>query len=315
MNIYRSLDAISSELSGAVVTIGNFDGIHLGHKQIFARMVEDAQNNGGKTVVITFDPHPKKIIHPERRPFFLLTTVEEKLRLIEACGIDAVILIEFTMAFARTTAEEFVRDILWKKLHLRKIFIGYDYKFGRDKGGNADYLAGYGEKLGFEVAQVDAVRIGEKVSSSTGIRLAILDGNVRLVSQMLGRYYDISGKVVEGYRRGTGMGFPTANIQSEKVIPKRGVYVIFALIEGTRYEGVLNIGYNPTFGNNDLTVEGHLFNFQGDIYGKKVTIFFVERLRDEMKFSGPEELTVQIQRDIARGKEILATEAHENSEH
>ena len=263
MNVYRSLDSIPAELSGAVVTIGNFDGIHLGHKQIFARMVEDAHTNGGKTVVITFDPHPKKIIHPERRPFFLLTTVEEKLRLIESCGIDAVILIEFTMAFARTTAEEFIRDILWEKLRLRKIFIGYDYKFGKDKGGNADYLTGYGKKLGFEVEQIAAVSAGEKISSSTNIRLAILDGNVRSVSQMLGRYYDISGTVVRGYRRGTDMGFPTANIQSEKVIPKKGVYVIYALIEGSRYEGVLNIGYNPTFGNNELSVEGHLFEFSG----------------------------------------------------
>ncbi len=308
MKTIRSLDEIPEDLFGSVVTIGNFDGIHLGHQRIFNLMVEDAAKNGGKTVVITFDPHPKKVIHPELRPFFLLTPVEEKLGLIERCGIDAVILIPFTIEFSRITAEGFVREILWEKLRLRKIFIGYDYNFGKDKGGNAAFLKRSGKELGFEVVQLEPVTTAEKIASSTRIRLAILDGDVRLVARMLGRYYGISGTVVKGYRRGTDMGFPTANIHSEKVIPKTGVYVIYAIIEESRYEGVLNIGYNPTFGNDQLSIEGHLFDFQGDIYGKEVKIFFVERLRDEMKFAGPEELAAQIQRDIIRGKGILAAE-------
>lgn len=308
MRVIRSVDHIPEELRGSIVTIGNFDGVHRGHRLIFETMIDEARRSGAQTVVITFEPHPKKVIHPERRPFFLLTPLEEKLSLIESCGIDAVLVIDFDRDFAETTAHAFVSSILWDGLRLKKLFIGYDYSFGKGRVGNAVFLKEQGTRLGFTVCQVEAVSVGDTVVSSTNIRLSILDGDVRLVSRMLGRYYDVRGTVVKGYRRGTGMGFPTANIASEKVIPRIGVYVIYAVIDGRRYEGVLNIGFNPTFGNNELSIEGHLFDFQGDIYGKDVTILFVERIRDEMKFPGPAELAEQISRDILRGKEILARE-------
>ncbi len=308
MHVIRSNDAIPPEVRGSVATIGNFDGVHRGHQKIFEELIEEARKAEAPSLVITFEPHPKKIIHPERRPFFLLTPLEEKLALIEACGIDAVVVITFDDDFAETTADEFVESILWNRLAIKKLFIGYDYSFGRGRRGNADFLRDRGARLGFEVEQVGAVTIDDQVMSSTNVRLSILEGNVRLVSRMLGRYYDVSGTVVQGYQRGRGMGFPTANIQSDKVIPRVGVYVIYAVIDGKRYEGVLNIGFNPTFNNDELSIEGHLLDFQGDIYGKKVTILFVERLRDEMKFPGPKELMEQIAKDIERGKEILATE-------
>ncbi|MDX9922528.1 MAG: bifunctional riboflavin kinase/FAD synthetase [Syntrophales bacterium] len=309
MRVIRSVDHIPAEMRNSIVTIGNFDGVHRGHRLIFKTMIEEARPLGDPTVVITFDPHPKKVIHPERRPFFLLTPLEEKLGLIESCGVDAVLVIGFDQDFAETTAHDFVNSILWEGLHLKKLFIGYDYSFGKGRVGNAAFLKEQGKRLGFAVHQVEAVSVGDTVVSSTNIRLSILDGDVRLVSRMLGRYYDVRGTVVKGYRRGTGMGFPTANIASEKVIPRVGVYVIYAVIDHRRYEGVLNIGFNPTFGDNQLSIEGHLFDFQGDIYGKDVTILFVERLRDEMKFPGPTELAEQISRDILRGKEILARES------
>jgi riboflavin kinase/FMN adenylyltransferase len=306
MKIIRNIDYITQEYRDSNVTIGNFDGIHLGHQEILKRTVRESREANRRSIVITFDPHPQKVIHPERRPFFLLTTAEEKLRLIESFNIDIVILISFTTQFSKTTAEEFVRNILWDKLHLNKLFIGYDYAFGKNKGGDAACLRTFGEKLGFQVEEIGAVMIDDTIVSSTNARLSILEGDVRGASRMLGRPYNMSGTVVKGFRRGTEIGFPTANIESEKVIPAEGVYAIIADVEGNRYQGVINIGYNPTFGNEELSLEVHLLDFQGDIYKKTIDIHFIDRLRDEIKFDSPDKLVVQIKKDIDRAKEILA---------
>ena len=307
MKIIRNIDNIPEDLTGAIVTIGNFDGIHLGHREIFRKLVRAAGEKNKKSVVITFDPHPQKIIHPERRPFFLLTPLNEKLSLIKSCGVDAVILLTFSIEFAGITAERFVEDILWKKLRLSKLLVGYDYAFGKGKGGNAKFLKASGRRIGFQVEVMGAVKTGGVISSSTGIRLAILDGNVKLASEMLGRPYGVTGSVVKGYRRGTEIGYPTANIKSEKVIPATGVYAIIARLEGVRHPGVINIGYNPTFGNEEISTEVHLLDFEGNIYGKDITILFIDRLRDETKFESSEELALQIKRDIERAREILSS--------
>ncbi len=306
MKIIRKIDYITQEYRDSNVTIGNFDGIHLGHQEILKKTVKESKEANRKSIVITFDPHPKKVVHPEKRPFFLLTTLEEKLRLIESFGVDIVILISFTTEFSKTTAEEFVSNILWDKLHLNKLFIGYDYAFGRNKGGNAAFLRTFGEKLGFQVEEIGAVTIDDTIVSSTNARLSILKGDVRGASRMLARPYNMSGNVVKGFRRGTEIGFPTANIESDKVIPAEGVYAIIAEVEGNRYQGVINIGFNPTFGNEELSMEVHLLDFQGDIYEKTIDIQFIDRLRDEMKFDSPDKLVVQIKKDIASAKEILA---------
>lgn len=305
MDVIKDLENIPKDLKYSLITIGNFDGVHLGHQQIFQRLITEAKEKNRKSAVITFEPHPQKIIHPERRPFFLLTPLEEKLDFMASLGIDVAVVIAFSPEFARITAEDFVRTVLWNKFRLQKIFIGYDYAFGNNKEGNAGFLEKLGEELGFQVEEISAVTIDGIIVSSTNIRLAILEGNVGRAARMLDRPYTLNGTVVKGYRRGTGIGFPTANIKSEKVIPGIGVYVIIAEIEGTRYQGVLNIGYNPTFGNEELSTEVHLLDFQGDIYGKEIGISFIDRLRDERKFESSEKLVEQISRDIQRAKEIL----------
>ena len=306
MKLIGNVADITTELQGSIITIGNFDGIHLGHQKIFNRVVAESGQQGRKSVVITFDPHPKKVIHPERRPFFILAPVEEKLSLIEEAGIDTTILIPFSQEFSRTTAEEFVTDILWKRLRIKKVVIGYDYKFGKDKGGNADFLRNYGTKLGFQVEEIAAIKMGDVIVSSTNIRLSILTGDITMASKMLGRPYNVRGVVTRGYRRGTEIGYPTANIESEKVIPATGVYAIIAELDGERHQGVINIGYCPTFGDEEITAEVHLLDFKGDIYGKEMEVFFIDRIRDELKFERPEKLVEQIQRDITRARTILA---------
>ncbi len=309
MKIIRDVEHIPEDLTGAIVTIGNFDGVHLGHQEIFRKIVRQAEETHKKSVVITFDPHPQKIMHPEKRPFFLLTPLQEKLSLIESCGVDAVILISFSTEFANVTADDFVESILWKKLRLSKLFVGYDYAFGKGKAGNAQFLTKSGRRLGFQVEEIGVVETGGMIASSTNIRLSILAGNVGLAAEMLGRPYSVSGTVVKGYRRGTGMGYPTANIRSEKVIPATGVYAVVAELEGARHNGVINIGNNPTFGNEETSAEVHLLDFEGDIYEKNITVFFIDRLRDERRFKSPEELARQIKKDIEKARRILASHA------
>jgi len=313
MEIIRDIDNIPEDFTGGVITIGNFDGVHLGHREIFRKIVEEAERRNTKSAVITFDPHPQKVMHPEKRPFFLLTPLNEKLDLISSCGVDAVILITFSAQFARVTAEEFVEDILWGKLRLSKLFVGYDYVFGKGRSGNAQCLKAYGKRFGFQVEEIGAVKRSGMISSSTNIRLSILDGNVKLASEMLGKPYNVSGTVVKGYKRGTDIGYPTANIQSEKVIPATGVYAILAELEGIRHQGVINIGSNPTFGNKEISAEVHLLDFKGDIYGKTITILFIDRLRDEIQFKGPEELARQIKKDIEQARKILSAGAADTS--
>ncbi|MCD6154128.1 MAG: bifunctional riboflavin kinase/FAD synthetase [Syntrophobacterales bacterium] len=313
MKIIRDLEDIPVEFRGSIVTIGNFDGIHLGHRKIFQKLLKETEKEDRKTIVITFDPHPQKVLHPEKRPFFLLTPLNEKLKLIEKFGIDAVVLITFSVEFAKTTAEEFVRNILWDKLHIQKLYVGYDYVFGRGKEGNAESLKTYGKELGFEVEEIGAVKNGELVVSSTKIRVSILDGDVSLAAKLLGRPYNVYGNVVEGYRRGTAIGYPTANIKAEKVIPGRGVYAIIAGIEGHKYQGVINIGFNPTFGNDELSTEVYLFDFQDNIYGKNIEIFFIDRLRDEMKFENSGKLAEQIKKDVEQAQKILQNHARQTT--
>jgi riboflavin kinase/FMN adenylyltransferase len=246
------------------------------------------------------------ILHPERRPFYLITSLEEKIRLLENLGIDALILIPFSLEYARTTAEEFIRSVLWESLRIRKILIGHDYTFGRGKEGNADFLAAFGGRLGFAVEVMDAFKVGDTTVSSTRIRIALLAGEVRLAATLLGRPYNLGGLVVPGKRRGVRLGFPTANLRPDKELaPARGVYAVYALLDGNRLPGVLNIGFNPTFADETLSIEVHLFDFDENIYGKPMEILFIERIRDEIRFDSPEELIAQIDRDIVRAREIL----------
>ncbi len=306
MKIIKGTEDIPPELTDGFITIGNFDGVHLAHRHIFRELILEARQMGRKAILVTFVPHPKMILHPERRPFYLLTTLEEKIKLLSDLGLDAVILIPFTPSYGETTAESFIRDFLWDNLRVRKIFIGHDYTFGKNKAGNKDVLAAFGEKLGFDVAVINAFRVGDTVVSSTGIREAILAGDVKKAALLLGRPYNVSGAVIEGERRGRAMGFPTANVKPYKeLLPERGVYAAIANLEGKRYQGVLNIGFNPTFGGNRLSLEVHLMDFSGNVYGKPLEILFIDRIREERTFPGPEELALQIKKDAEQARAIL----------
>jgi len=306
MKIINSFEDVPDEFKGAVATIGNFDGVHLGHQQIFRKIVQEARQNQCKAVVITFDPHPKSILHPEKRPFYLLTTPEEKLKLIESLQIDAVMLIPFSLEFSRTTAKDFVCRILWEQLRIRKIFIGHDYTFGKGKEGSEEFLARYGKKLGFQVDVTNAVKVGETIISSTLIRNLIFDGEVKAAAALLGRPYNLRGHVTGGHQRGARLGFPTANLEPEKdLLPPEGVYAVAVEQKVTRYQGVLNIGRNPTFGNEKLTVELHILDFSADLYGEDLEVFFLDRIRGEVRFDSPESLVNQIRKDVARARTIL----------
>ena len=309
MDVIRGIENIPTNLRCAVVTIGNFDGIHLGHQLIIRRLVEEARRENCPAIVISFDPHPKMVLHPERRPFYLITSLEEKIRLLAGLDVDTFILIPFSLEYARTTAEEFVRGVLAERLHIRKIIIGHDYTFGRGKEGNEAFLSSFGRLLGFEVEVMNAVRVGETTVSSTRIREALLAGEVRLAASLLGRPYNLSGRVVSGNRRGVRLGFPTANISPDKeLVPARGVYAVQVLLEGIRHKGALSIGINPTFSDERRSIEVYILDFNEDIYGKTLDMLFIERLRDEIRFASPEKLIAQIDRDIARVREILRAE-------
>jgi riboflavin kinase / FMN adenylyltransferase len=307
MEVIRSLEEIPRELEGSFATIGNFDGVHRGHRVLFRRLIEEARPAGAPALVITFEPHPKSVLLTDRRPFYLITTPEEKIREVAATGVDALLMIPFNRDFAALSAEAFVRDILWKRLRIRKIFIGHDYRFGRGKEGNEAFLVHWGKTLGFAVETLGPVSEGGIAISSTRIRNAIFDGDVRTARHLLGRPYNVAGRVVHGHRRGTGLGFPTANVlPGKELLPARGVYAAITRMDGRSMQSVLNIGYNPTFGDAELSVEVFILDFRGDLYGEELEILFIDRLRPEMKFDGPGALVAQIRADVARAESVLA---------
>jgi riboflavin kinase/FMN adenylyltransferase len=306
MNVFKSLDEIPDDFRGAVVTIGNFDGVHQGHRYIFDKVVWEARREKSKAVVITFEPHPKRVLHPERQPFYLITSLEEKIARIAETGIDGLLLIPFSLEFSHTSAREFIHSILWDRLRIKKIFIGHDYTFGRGREGNETLLTAVGEKLGFAVEVIGAFKVGDIVISSTLTRNLILAGRVKEAAAYLGRPYNLSGVVIAGHRRGRALGFPTANLRPDKaLVPARGIYAVRLLLGGKTLRGVLNIGFNPTFADNALSVEAYIFDFDEDIYGQTLEVLFIDRIRDEMKFDGPARLVEQIRRDVERAREIL----------
>jgi len=305
MKTIRSVDDMVSLPNGSVVTIGNFDGVHRGHQALLSRLVAEAERLALPSVVVTFDPHPQKVLHPEKRPFYMLTTLDEKKEYLNIFGVDILIIITFSREFARTKPDAFVRDHLWSYLRMKKILTGYDSAFGKNKEGDALFLRHLGKELGFSVEEIDAVTVNGHIVSSTAIRDAITAGDLSLAHRMLGRKYRFSGIVVKGHHRGTGIGIPTANIESEKVIPASGVYAVTVRVDGCVRGGVLNIGFNPTFGNTKRSVEVHLFDFHEDIYGASITVQFEACLRDEIAFSSPEELVRQIRKDMDEARKIL----------
>lgn len=309
MIICRNLDELPGRISGAVVTVGNFDGVHLGHREIFRRVRLAAQELGGNSVVVTFFPHPLKVLAPERE-FRLITTYAEKERLIGEAGIDFLVTIPFSREFAAVSAERFVREILSGRIAMRRLIIGYDYAFGRNREGDVRLLRRLGEELGFGVEMLDQIGDGETGFSSSAIRERIALGDVRGVAQLLGRHFSVGGVVVHGFHRGRGIGFPTANVQvEEEILPLPGVYAVKVEGDGWVLDGACNVGDNPTFHASKVTVEAHILDFDGDLYGRRLRVHFIDRIRDEREFPDVHALTEAIRHDVDRCREVLRDSA------
>ena len=309
MEIIRREKDFKRSFRNPVLTIGNFDGVHLGHQHIFRLVREKAREIGGESIVYTFDPHPVAVLAPEHKPP-LITPLEEKLRLIADRGLDVAILANFSGKFAGQTPEDFVKTILYDQIKIRQLYVGHDYTFGKGRRGNIALLKELGRKLGFNVEVVEAVRVGGMVVSSTLIRELIQKGQLREAAQLLGRNYLLYGQVIHGHGRGSKkLGFPTANLKpAGELLPKPGIYAVWAIFEEKRYPGVANLGWNPTFHDQKFSIEVHILKFNQDIYGQPLRVEFVERLRDEAMFHGPEELVAQIKKDIAQAKKVLAAD-------
>jgi len=309
MILYRSIDEISEPLRNPVVTIGNFDGVHLGHREIFRRLKAAARQLDGVSVVVTFNPHPLHVIDPSSR-LTLINTLDEKITLIEASGIDYLIVVPFTHEFASITAENFVKNILVGFIGMKKIIIGYDYAFGRGRTGNSRMLETLGKELLFEVEELRPINTGDTVYSSSLIRRMIKEGNVADVVRFLGRHFSLAGSVVHGAHRGKELGFPTANISTEKeLIPADGVYAVKVKIEGRLYDAACNIGSNPTFGTAPVSIEVFILDFNMELYDSEIRVYFIARIRDEKKFNSADDLKKAISNDVAKCRSILESTA------
>ncbi|MBI5591652.1 MAG: bifunctional riboflavin kinase/FAD synthetase [Deltaproteobacteria bacterium] len=309
MELINNLDHIDRPFKNAVITIGNFDGVHIGHQALFHEVIEKAEEIGGTSIAMTFDPHPLRVLD-HNKTLSLITLSEHKLELISASGIDVLICIPFTREFAAMSAISFV-DQLVKRVGMKAIITGSDYTFGRNREGNVDLLKSLGPEMGFEVLvsdwiQASSVKLGR--ISSTQIRELIARGKVASAKKLLGRFYQVRGTVVSGRNRGGKLlGFPTANIVlQDELCPKAGVYAVTVECLDRQFMGVANIGYSPTFSDNIFTVEVHILDFHNDIYGKKIRVNFIKRIRDEIKFSGISELSEQIRKDIEYARRVLS---------
>ena len=298
MQIYHQIDDAGLSPAASVVTMGNFDGIHLGHQALVLRSLEEARHRNVASVVLTFDPHPLKVLAPARAPRLILTP-EDKIELLQHLGIDVVINQRFDSSFASLDAEEFVRRFIVNRLKAKKIWVGRDLRFGHGRKGDVEQLVRWGEELDFEVGIVEPILVNGVRVSSSQIRQAIEAGRVDEARSSLGRYHFISGTVVEGNRRGRDLGFPTANIAScTEVIPSDGIYATLFHLGQERWLSVSSIGVNPTFGAGPRTVESYMLNFDRDIYGKKIKLAFVKKIREEKKFADVASLIAQIQEDV-----------------
>ena len=308
MDILRGLDAVKKKHRGSAVTIGNFDGLHLGHQKILSSLKDEAHKLKVPTFALTFDPHPVKLFAPERE-LKLLTPPEAKARLMERYQIDSLLFIEFTREFARLTADEFIEEILVKRLGARAVVVGNGYVFGRGKEGTIDLLRRRAKKHGFEVRVVRQAMVEGTPVSSTRVRTLIGKGNVEKAARLLGRPYSMRGNVITGTGRGTPiLKIPTANITTPyEAVPKDGVYAVRVMVGTDRYDGAASIGTNPTFKGAERSYEVHIFDYEGDLRGKELKIIFIERLRDQMAFKSVDELKTQIFEDITRCRDILGS--------
>jgi riboflavin kinase/FMN adenylyltransferase len=298
LKIYKSLKLDFN--FNTVVTIGTFDGVHIGHQKIIERLVQTAKKSHLKSVVLTFFPHPRMVLQKDAN-IKLINTIEERSQILEQLGLDVLVIKKFTKEFSRLTAEAFVSEILVKQLRVKKIIIGYDHHFGRNRTANIDDLKAFGEIYDFEVEEISAQDINDVSVSSTKIRNALVAGDIKTTNNYLGSNFLLSGKVVKGKGLGNTIGFPTANLsitETYKLIPRQGVYIVKTTIKKQVVFGMMNIGTNPTINaNNEQSIEIHFFNFNQNIYNKSLVIELLERIRDEQKFDSIDNLKTQLQKD------------------
>ena len=292
-----------------VLTQGTFDGVHFGHQKILKKVVNEASELNGISVLLTFYPHPRLVLYPDDNELKVLNTIDEKIELVAQLGVDYLIVMPFTQELSRLRADEFVRDILVERLRISKLIIGYDHRFGRNREGGLTEMVRYAETYNFALEEISAQDISESIVSSTKIRNALLAGEVHVASEYLGNSYQLSGKVERGLQRGTTIGFPTANIRvssSDKLIPKNGVYAAWVYTKGSQHGGMLNIGDNPTFEDKNWSAEVHILDFDQDIYDEDICIDFIAHVRQEKKFNSVELLIEQLKEDEKEVRLLLA---------
>jgi len=307
MKVYTQIEDFRN-IKNPVVTAGTFDGVHLGHQKIISRLIDVAKEEQGETVLLTFYPHPRMVLFPDDNELKLLNTQQEKIRLLENYGIDHLIIYPFTKEFSRLTSIEFVRNILVNSLQTKRLVIGYNHHFGRNREGSFEHLKEFGPVYGFDVEEIPAKDIDHIEISSTKIRQALQAGEVSVAATYLGHTYSVNGKVVQGKQLGRTIGYPTANILMEdkyKLIPADGVYAVKVEHNDGMYNGMLNIGNNPTIEGKGRSLEVNIFDFDQNIYGDEATIYFIERLRDEVKFNGLDQLKVALAQDKVNALKIL----------
>ncbi len=282
-----------------VATIGTFDGVHIGHQKIIQRLINTGKKEGLKSVVLTFFPHPRMVLQKDSN-IKLINTIEERKNILENLGIDFLVIMKFTHKFSRLSAEDFVKNILVERLKAKKVIIGYDHRFGRNRNADINDLKVFGQNYGFEVEEIPAQDIDNVAVSSTKIRMALMEGNIKKANKYLGYHFMLTGKVIKGKGLGKQIGYPTANIEIKeeyKIIPKQGSYIVKSILNKKEVYGMMNIGMNPTVNGDKQSIEVHFFDFYEDIYGKTIKIDLLERIRDEEKFESLEALKLQLVKD------------------
>ncbi|NDC30127.1 MAG: bifunctional riboflavin kinase/FAD synthetase [Bacteroidetes bacterium] len=310
MRIYRGLDNLE-KIQNAVVTQGTFDGVHLAHKIILSKVKQLAKNKNGESVVMTFEPHPRMVLKPNTHDLKLLTTLDEKIELLQKEGIQNLIVIPFTIEFSQIQSQAFIKQILVDKIGTKTLVIGYDHRFGKNREGSFEHLKNYNNDYGFEVEEVSEQLVDEIAVSSTKIRKALNEGKITIAAKYLGRNYSIKGTVVKGRQLGRTIGYPTANLivdSENKLIPSDGVYAVKVIVNSNTFGGMLNIGNNPTVEGKGRSIEVNIFDFSEDIYNQSISIIFVNKLREEEKFNGLDALKTQLEKD-----KLLAIEVIQNS--
>ena len=307
MKVHYGLEDFK-KLDFAIVTSGTFDGVHFGHKKILQRLQEITQRNGGESVLLTYWPHPRLVLYPEQE-LYLLTSIEEKIELLSQKNIDHLVIIPFTKEFSALSSEDFIKDVLVDQIGTKKLVIGYDHKFGKNRSGSFEELRKDAPKYGFEVEEIPKQMIENKAVSSTKIRKALAEGNIDIANEYLGRSFCIHGKVIEGDKIGRTLDFPTANIDilfKHKLIPAEGIYAVKVNVMDEWFKGMLNIGYRPTFGGTQKRVEVNIFDFDKDIYGSEINVEFYHKIRSEIKFQNVGALRSQLLDDKKEAIAILS---------